>query len=107
MTQDAVIERFYGKDGMAELHAVTLLADILYLQGAKVGPGDIANALTLTGLHLTSPDGWDKTGTFHGLADERECPKCGEPLWKLRDQDSEQGWWHEREGFGFQRKCPE
>ena len=80
------------------------VADLMYLGGARAGAGDVFNALTLLGLELR-PAGDGPVADVADLAEIRDCPACGRP--QLRRTDSHgNGWWHERKGFGFERRCP-
>ena len=81
-----------------------LLAEVMYLGGARAGGGDVHGALNLLGLELR-PIGDGPVPDFEDITEERECPKCGNQQFRRTDAHGN-GWYHEDQPFGFIRRCP-
>jgi hypothetical protein len=79
------------------------VADVMALGGARAGAGDVWHALNLLGLELR-PAGDSPVPDVSDLTEVRQCPKCGTDQVRRTDVYG-QGWYHEREDWGFQRGC--
>jgi hypothetical protein len=93
------------------------LADVMTLSGVPCGAGDIYEALGRLGLRLTIARDSEEA-RLDGLTDEqhrltdifgshltdnRDCPKCGARLTRLKDKGDR--WYHKRPDWGWRRAC--